>query len=158
MDVLLLSARTSTYHLHARDDGFAYHFSQAGGGLWRGLSPRQSQMPRSLQASGFRLQASGPQPPKPRNPIHALLDCLPAAVSRRSFDEPQTWRRPPARNHIPAQERASARKSSPSELCSSHVAQTQQTRYACSLKAYLSFTGKFPSCFRVSLPTEEIRA
>ena len=55
-------------------------------------------------ASGRRL--TGPQPPKPRNPTHALLDCLSATVSRRCFDEPQTWGRLPAKNHLPAQERA----------------------------------------------------
>ena len=93
MDVLLLSARTSTYDLHARDDGFAYHFSQAGGGLWQGdvlLSAgclhvnhrclvrfRLQASGFRLQASGFRLQASGfrpttPQTPKP-NPCTSRL-------------------------------------------------------------------------------------
>ena len=37
------------------------------------------------------------------------------------------------------------------------MAQTQQARYTCTLKAYLSSTGKFPSCFRLLLRTKEIR-
>ena len=89
MDVLLLSARTSTYHLHALDDGFTYHFSQAGGGLWQGdlvlsagcLHVNHRCLVRfRLQASGFRLQASGfrpttPQTPKPNSCTSRLPAC-----------------------------------------------------------------------------------
>ena len=82
MDVLLLSARTSTYHLHARDDGFTYHFSQAGGGLWQGdlvLSAGCLHVNHRCPVR-FRLQASGfrpitPQTSKPNSFTSRLPAC-----------------------------------------------------------------------------------